>query len=80
LCVQLVFCPVMAQCIVSTHNFQIYDVSNMKVITSNSASELYSWFALPALNTGGENSSFVPYWTEAQLLVEGKMGHDGGFL
>lgn len=27
-----------------------------------------------------ENSSFVPYWVGAQLLVEQKMGHDEGFL
>lgn len=27
-----------------------------------------------------ENSSFVPYWAGAQLLVEWKMGHDEGFL
>ena len=35
---------------------------------------------IDAQGAPGEIPRFVPYWVRAQLLVEGKMGHDGDFL
>lgn len=60
---------------------QIYDVS----ITWNNClmwlqSTVCFMYQLLIHRRSWENSPFVSYWAKAQLLVEEKMGHDGGFL